>query len=645
MIVPMTKARVIGPKSLRDHAAAFLQAAGIVHLESPSVRFSPEDRHLVPAEPDEKVRNRRVQLDRLGDGLRRLALLLPSLPEGGPGAPLRRAEELLDLGSDLEPIVRSAETLLEEVVSLSNLRTAFRDEMEVLARYQAILTALGPVLSGLSAPRDVAYVGLTLRRDQGFVLELLEERLGRITRGEYEMFTVDLDEGTAAVLIVVSKGDVPKIRGFLLEESIPELRLPGTVADKPFVEALQYLAVRQTELPAMLTGVEREIRLTGERHRGWVTALRREVENALEMLRAEASFLETRSAFVANGWVPSESVEALRRALTGAFGGRIVLETLPFGRGDGVRAPVLLRNPRMVRPFQVLLSILPLPRYNGIDPTPFLAVFFPLFFGLILGDIGYGLLALAGALVLRRRYGKSARAWDAFSVLAVCAVSAAAFGLLFGEFFGELGRRVGLAPLLFDRSRAILLFLKVSIAIGVVHLVLGLSLGLAASIREGDRAEAVGRGAKLLFVLMWGVIAAGYDLRIWSQGAFQAGAAGSLVLLVALVLSAGFAAPLELLGLLSNVLSYARIMAFGVASVYIAFVANTLAARIEYAALGVLVGLLFHALGLVVGIVDPAIQSLRLHYVEFFGKFYQPGGRPFAPLKRANAGLGETVKR
>ena len=82
-------------------------------------------------------------------------------------------------------------------------------------------------------------------------------------------------------------------------------------------------------------------------------------------------------------------------------------------------------------------------------------------------------------------------------------------------------------------------------------------------------------------------------------------------------------------------------MAFGVASVYIAFVANTLAARIEYAALGVLVGFLFHTLGLVVGIVDPAIQSLRLHYVEFFGKFYQPGGRPFAPLRRA----GEPVNR
>lgn len=641
MIVPMAKARVIGPKSLRDHAAAFLQAAGIVHLESPSFRFSPEDRHLVPAEPDEKARNRRVQLERLGDTLRRLSLLLPSLSLGELGPPLRRAEELLDLAADLEPLVRSSEGLLEEVVSLSNLRTAYRDEMEILARYQAILTALGPIFSALSAPRDVAYVGLTVRRDQAAVLDLIEERLGRLTRGEYEMFTVDLDAGTAAVLIVVSKSDVAKIRGFLLEESIPELRLPGTVAEKPLVEALQYLALRQAELPAMLAGVEGEIRLIGERHRGWVSALRREVENALEMLRAEASFLETRSAFVANGWVPSESVEALRRALAAAFGGRVLLETLPFGRGDSIRAPVLLRNPRMIRPFQVLLSILPLPRYRGIDPTPFLAVFFPVFFGLILGDIGYGLLAFALALVLRRRYKKSALARDAFFVLAVCAVSAAVFGLLFGEFFGELGRRAGLAPLLFDRSKAILLFLKVSIVIGVVHLVLGLSLGLVASVREGDRAEAVGRGAKILFVVMWGVIAAGYDLRVWSQGAFQAGAAGSLVLLVVLGLSAGFVAPIELLGLLSNVLSYARIMAFGVASVYIAFVANTLAARIEYAALGVLVGFLFHMLGLVVGIVDPAIQSLRLHYVEFFGKFYQPGGRPFAPLRRA----GEPVKR
>ncbi|HEX7024524.1 MAG TPA: V-type ATPase 116kDa subunit family protein, partial [Gemmatimonadales bacterium] len=350
-------------------------------------------------------------------------------------------------------------------------------------------------------------------------------------------------------------------------------------------------------------------------------------------LEAREHTAATPRSFVIEGWVPGAARDRLTRELARRFGDEIVVEEVGREEWHGEEAPVVLANPRFFRPFETVTRMLPLPRYGSIDPTPFVAIFFPMFFGLIMGDAGYGLVlaALAGLLHLRSRPGTPWRA--VAEILGPCAAFAIAFGIGFGEFFGDLGRRwFGLAPLVLNREKALLPFLGLAVAIGFVHVVLGLVLGVVSAGRRNPR-QAVGRGTALLMVLLVAVaLLAG--LRVLPGGFFTPAVVALLLAFPVLVIAEGIIAPIELLSTMSNMLSYARIMALGTASVMMAVVANRLVGSFGSVVVGVLFGLLFHLVNFALAVFAPAVHGLRLHYVEFFGKFYSPGGQQYRPLGR-----------
>jgi F0F1-type ATP synthase membrane subunit c/vacuolar-type H+-ATPase subunit K len=182
----------------------------------------------------------------------------------------------------------------------------------------------------------------------------------------------------------------------------------------------------------------------------------------------------------------------------------VVLETIDRAQWEGEDAPVVLHNPRLFRPFELITGMLPLPRYGTIDPTPYVGVFFPMFFGLMLGDAGYGAVVALLALVLHRRSAPGSTLRAVAEVAGPCALFAIVFGGVFGEFFGDLGKRwFGLEPLWLDRGESIVPFLVLTLALGLVHVILGLVLGVIAGARRDPR-HAIGRG---LSALMIGLIA------------------------------------------------------------------------------------------------------------------------------------------
>jgi len=292
----------------------------------------------------------------------------------------------------------------------------------------------------------------------------------------------------------------------------------------------------------------------------------------------------------------------------------------------------VLRNRPWVRPFERLLALVPLPRYGSVDPTPWLALFFPLFFGLVLGDVAFGVLGIAAALLARRRgWGGDVGRDVAFIALA-CSASAIAFGALFGEAFGELGAHAGLHPLLLDRRRAFMTLLGVALAVGAVHVGVGMALGVAAAVRGGRRREAVARAAKLL-LLGCAASCAGAMAGALPHAALRPTLLAGAACLLAAILAEGPMAALEVVLGLGNVLSYARLMALGLASVMLAEVANLFAATLEPREAGIAIAVLLHAVNFTLGLISPTVAALRLHYVEFFEKFYDEGGlayRPFA---------------
>ncbi|HYG70162.1 MAG TPA: ATPase, partial [Anaeromyxobacteraceae bacterium] len=359
-----------------------------------------------------------------------------------------------------------------------------------------------------------------------------------------------------------------------------------------------------------------------------------EARAALARVRAQAHCGETRFAFVVTGWMPAERVDALRADLAARWGDRLALFASPPPPARWGEVPVVLRNPPALRPFQRLLALVPLPRYGSIDPTAWVAIGFPLLFGFVLGDVAFGLLGLAvAAVALRRRWG-GAVGYDVATIALACSASALVFGVLFGEALGELGAHVGLRPLVLDRRHGVMPFLGAAVALGGVHVVAGTALGVVTALRGGHRRHAAGRAARLvLFVAAAAWIAA-------RVGALPAAAATPAIVAGCAGLAGAVAAegPLALLDLVlgvGNVLSYSRLMALGLASVMLAEVANTVAVRVEPAAAGLVLGVLLHAVNFTLGLVSPTVAALRLHYVEFFEKFYDEGDVPWRPFALA----------
>jgi V/A-type H+-transporting ATPase subunit I len=283
------------------------------------------------------------------------------------------------------------------------------------------------------------------------------------------------------------------------------------------------------------------------------------------------------------------------------------------------------------------VNLLALPRYGHIDPTRLMALFLPIFFGMILGDVGYGLLLLLIAFFLRRKFRRGV-GHDVLTVLTIGAAWSIVFGFLYGEAFGSIGERWGMHPLLFDRasSEDIAGLLGMSLLVGAVHITIGLILGVWEAIKDNSRSHLLERGGMLiglvgLFLMIGGVT------KFLPTGFMTPAIAGVIIGIVLMGASLGWLGilmgPIEFIGLIGNILSYLRIAAIGLASVYLAKVANDVAGMAGNFIVGLIIALLIHSLNLVLGAFSPTIHSLRLHYVEFFRKFYEGGGRSYEPYR------------
>jgi V/A-type H+-transporting ATPase subunit I len=401
------------------------------------------------------------------------------------------------------------------------------------------------------------------------------------------------------------------------------------------------MEARLGDLPHELEQAKEDLHgLLAPRATSWAAA-RDQVAAELEQIEAVAQLGATARTFVAVGWTPTSKLGLLRDELELAAGEEIAIEVLEAA--PDTAPPVLMRNPAAARPFEFLVRLLDLPRPGTLDPTMLMALFLPLMVGVMVGDIAYGVLLLALSLFARRRFAaRSPVVRDLTRVFVAGSLWAILFGFLFGEALGDLGKRAGLPALWFyrggkDAVQPLLLF---ALGIGAAHVVLGLALGLWRSALERRGGELVERAGSV--AALGGVFGlAGVAVDHLPDGALVPAVAAVVVGVIMMVVPSGalglMMGPLALIGTLGNVLSYLRLAAVGLASAYLAVVANQLGA-LGPIWMGVFVAALFHALNLALAGFSPMIQALRLHYVEFFSKFYEGGGEPFRPFgERARA--------
>jgi len=433
-------------------------------------------------------------------------------------------------------------------------------------------------------------------------------------------------------LIAATKDISIDIRSMLSEKQMPEFTFPESIKSMTFVHKVEYLQDEIKNNEAALAAVDAKLTEFTHRWGPMYKAALDWVHEQLSIIQASAFSFETTMCFFIYGWMPSGKVTGLSASLQKQFAGSVLLEEIDIRREDLERVPVVLKNPQYFKPFENFTRLLPLPSYTSFDPTPFIGLFFPLFFGLILGDGGYGFMLLIISVLLAKVSRKNQLFQDALRVLRVCSLYAIIFGFLYGEIFGDLGHKVlGLKPLFMDRQENILPMLYFAFAVGLAHITLGLALGFVSALRKNTKKKALVKFLNIVLIL------AIVTLIITFFGVFPELLARPLVITILiltplLLFSGGLLAPLELIKNIGNIISYARIMAIGLTSVLLANVANQLAGLTGDIVLGFVVGGIIHLLGIIIGVFSSSIHSLRLHYVEFFDKFIELGGRKYRPF-------------
>ncbi len=631
MLVPMANVQIIVRKPHLEKVLQRLQELRLLQLvragEDSALELAP-----VPgeAERDARAEELRLLVTRL-DGLLALA---------GNSSEAEQHAEVADTASvsrQLRELAPRVELLVERIEDL-------RTELAVLPRYIEPLRNLLPLVPELAELDERAIealeldaIALVLNTDDQTVVETLREALRAELGDRFVLVATRVEPDAIGCVIVTPHRATEEVHALLGREQVRHMPLPPRYEGLSFRGAVIAMERRLGEIPSELDRAQQELQaLLAPRAAVWRVARERLLDE-LERVEAVTDTGATRRTFVVGGWMPRAQVRRLRDELERSASGEAVLAEL--ATPVDVEPPVLMQNRKLARPFEFLVRFLDLPRSGFLDPTMLMALILPLMVGVMVGDIAYGALLLVLSLFVRRRFAsRSAALRDLSRVFVAGALWAIVFGFLFGEALGDVGKRLGLPALWFYRGGAdavepLLLF---ALAFGAAHVVLGQLLGLWQSAHARRPTELINRTGSLLALFGVFLLAAVAADRtpgglLTPLAAAVAVAMGVVLLVVrrgALGLIMG---PLELIGTLGNVLSYLRLAAVGLASAYLAVVANELAVLAPLW-IGLLIAAFFHALNLALAALSPMIQALRLHYVEFFSKFYEGGGQPFRPF-------------
>jgi V/A-type H+-transporting ATPase subunit I len=565
-----------------------------------------------------------------------------------PANKIRESQLLARIEQELPAIEEEVEDLLSRRSTLENQKKDIEQKIDLLLPFADV-----PVdLSLFRGYRTMAVITGYLAKRISLNVPC-EEYYSESKRGN--------------LLIIVTPNEYrPELERMLLDAHFQAIPIPdekGSAKDRIAEYQEQSRSVEKE-----LLGISEKIQALKTNHAGFLVACDEVLSMDVERAEVPLRFATTDHAFIAEGWVPSDTVRPLTEDLVTASGGRAFVTELPVQKGKDV-VPVEYDNINFARPTQFLMDIYSRPKYTELDPTLIVSIVFPIFFGLILGDVGYGALLLVASFGLRKLL-KGSEGKMLLDIMRNASISSIFFGILYSECFGFKlpwppilpSRHLNIGGEAGGHGPAIPELMIMCVWIGVLHITAGRILGILNHARQDHGSHRVWAMLANLgwIMVMWGIL-----IMIWSAvplplmpdltgfpplvlGLSLPAIIGLLMIVLGVVFIVKESALelVELPTILSHVLSYARIVGVGISSVAIAMVINFIAIGliiepqlenitifgVIVIVVGVVVWIIGQILNTILGMIGGGLQSLRLQYVEFFTKFYKGGVVKYNPF-------------
>ena len=650
-IVKMKHLRALGLREGRGKLLRRLRSLGCVEISTP--KSLPPEWDFLSAPDGDELSHHLGEADELSAALEVLRSR-GIKDKGGLLVPLPQVAEetLFDESAYNQSLVVARQ--INEANSALNAQQAKRSKLETQLRALEPWKELSVPLDMTGTRRtDAMFVAVSLRLDRAEVKRRLDEATEL-----YDLTWAGTDREFQYFMVLVHKSAAQEVQAALLDLGCARLNLrswSGTAAENCLV-----LQRQLGELDREAASLQKSI----DDQAGSVFDLKVALDKAgqeVTLERAKARLLDTEYTFFLDGWFPAEREEAVKAALE-EHG--MAYDIADPTEEEYPQVPIQLKSNKFTDPFTVVTAMYSMPAYDGVDPNPFMAPFFILFFGFMMNDIGYGLLmALGTALFLAKARPKGDKG-RMMSMFFMCGLSSIFWGSLTGSFFGDFfpqlfklidpsllgllkppiggGDPTWFWPALFNPVNNTIQVMIGSMALGLIQVFTGMAISMVEKLKRGEVLDAVSNELAWYCILIGAALAIGGPMaapvlgtvgQVLLFGGLGLLLIGNLIRAKGLGGLVGFGGAIYngVSGYFSDILSYLRLMALMMAGAIIAQVFNTLGAVFGLVPF-IIVALIGNVLNLVLNLLGCYVHTLRLQCLEFFGRFYKDGGKAFDPL-------------
>ena len=649
-IIAMKKLKLIAVQSQKEDILKDLMLLGCVQINEPQTEED-EGENQQSALRSNTLMTLRTQKSTLTNALARLNKYAPYSKGILTPYPEVSLSEVLD-ESALEKDLEIAQQILDNDVAIRSI-TAQEN------REQTTITAMEPWIDmdqdlGTASTQfcDVIYGTIP-------VAETIDNARAAIAELEAEVSLVSEDKMFRFVNVIYYKGLGEDVIAALKPLYFVPIVMTGYTGTPKEVTArakqsLEELAKsKQEKTDAIIAAAEDRKKL----QLGLET-----IQTMIDREEAGAKTLKTKSTFRIEGWITAPDEERLSEVL-----GRYTCawETEDPDPEDTKDVPIKLKNNTVTRPYNMVTEMYSLPAYNGLDPNPFIMPFFALFFGIMFADMAYGIIMFVAGMVLLKKGKPKGTMRHMAGLLIECGITTFVMGFLINGFFGDLctvvaswfGKDFALVPTfanihitegvditlpinLLEGNNPLYVLIG-AIMLGAIHLFVGTIIGCYLKIKDGEWADAIFND------FSWWIILAGLAFFALGKTKIVLFIGLGMMVLGSLITGKGFGKITGIVsalyngatGYLGDFLSYSRLMALMLAGSVIASVFNQLGSlgnsngvTVGGTILFIVVFLIGHVLNFLLNIIGCFVHTLRLQYLEFFGKWYRDGGKAFQPL-------------